>query len=276
VHNDARVLVNPDATLGLVYSLRDCATALRVGPQLWYAESADDGATWSAPVGIFSGAPVNVEGVPTTGNFSLADFFVADGLRYVYFSTTDAGGNLVVVGAGLPIPAVLQSASSRKVHGAAGTFSIPLLLVPTTNPTTEMRQGPTATIVFTFDKPVTGATATITEGAAAAGASTFSGNDVIVPLTGVANAQYVTISLSNVTSADGGTGGSASVRVGFLLGDVNQNRVVTVADLGLVNAQLAQFVTAANFIYDVNVSGTLSVADKGITNTKLTTALAPP
>ncbi len=28
--------------------------------------------------------------------------------------------------------------------------------------------------------------------------------------------------------------------IGFLVGDVNQNRVVTVADLGLVNAQLAQ------------------------------------
>ena len=31
--------------------------------------------------------------------------------------------------------------------------------------------------------------------------------------------------------ADGGTGGSASVRIGFLAGDVNQNRVVTISDL---------------------------------------------
>ena len=66
------------------------------------------------------------------------------------------------------------------------------------------------------------------------------------------------------------------MRVGFLAGDVNQNRVVTVADLGLVNAQLAQLVTAANYLKDVNASGTLTVADKGITNANLTKALPAP
>jgi hypothetical protein len=79
-----------------------------------------------------------------------------------------------------------------------------------------------------------------------------------------------------VASSDGGAGGSASVRVGFLAGDVNQNRVVSIADLGLVNAQLAQPVTAANFLKDVNASGTLTVADKGIANANLTRALPPP
>ncbi len=170
---------------------------------------------------------------------------------------------------------VLQGAASRKVHGAAGPFDLPLLLVPT-NPTTEPRQGPSATIVFTFDKPITGATVTITEGTATAGAPTFSGNDVVVPLTGVADQQYVTIGLTSVVAADGGSGGTGSVRIGFLVGDVNQNRVVTVADLGLVNSQLAQVVTAANYLLDVNASGALTVADKGITNANLTRALPAP
>ena len=88
--------------------------------------------------------------------------------------------------------------------------------------------------------------------------------------------QYVTVSLTNVVSTDGGTGGSGSVRVGFLVGDVNQTRVVSVADLGLVNSQLAQAVTAANFLKDVNASGTITVADKGITNANLTRALPAP
>jgi hypothetical protein len=66
------------------------------------------------------------------------------------------------------------------------------------------------------------------------------------------------------------------VRVGFLKGDVNGSRVVSVGDLGLVNAQLAQPVTAANFIRDVNVSGSITVADKGITNSNLTRALPAP
>jgi hypothetical protein len=65
------------------------------------------------------------------------------------------------------------------------------------------------------------------------------------------------------------------VRIGFLLGDVNQNRVVSVADLGLVNAQLAQLVAAANYLKDVNFTGTLTVADKGH-NANLIKALPAP
>ena len=66
------------------------------------------------------------------------------------------------------------------------------------------------------------------------------------------------------------------MRIGFLLGDVNQNRVVSLADLALVNTQLAQSVTAANFLKDVNASGTLSLADKAIANANLTKALPTP
>jgi hypothetical protein len=88
--------------------------------------------------------------------------------------------------------------------------------------------------------------------------------------------QDVSVSLTNVVSTDGGTGGSASVRIGFLAGDVNQTRVVSVADLGLVNLQLSPSVTAANFLTDVNVSGTASLADKGFANANLTRALPTP
>jgi hypothetical protein len=109
-----------------------------------------------------------------------------------------------------------------------------------------------------------------------AGAPTFSGNDVMVALSSVANAQYVTLSLTNIASSDGGSGGSASVRIGFLAGDVNQNRVVTPSDLLSVHAQLAQGVTASNYLKDVNASGAVTVADKGITNANLTRSLPAP
>ena len=177
-----------------------------------------------------------------------------------------------------PVPAptpLLQSAVSRKMHGGAGTFDLPLSLVPT-NPTTEPRLGPVQTIVCTFDKAITRADVTVTEGAATAGAPTVSGNDVVVTLTGVADQQYVTVSLTNVTSTDGGTAGVGSVRIGLLAGDVNGNRVVTVADAGLVNAQLAQPVTAANFLNDVNASGMITVADKAIATANLTKTLPAP
>jgi hypothetical protein len=51
-------------------------------------------------------------------------------------------------------------------------------------------------------------------------------------------------------------------RIGILVGDVNQNRVVTVSNLVLVNAQVAHPVTAANFLKDVNATGTLTVGTR--------------
>jgi DNA-binding beta-propeller fold protein YncE len=206
------------------------------------------------------GEPRRVAVDPTSGNIVVTD---ANLSRVQIFTIQIA-----------PAP-VLQSAASRRLHGAAGTFDLALSLV-STNPTTDPRQGPTQTFVFVFDKPVNAATVTVTEGVATAAAPVFSGNAVIVGLTGVSNQQYVTVSLTGVDSTDGGINGTGSARVGFLTGDVNQSRVVSVADLGLINAQLSQPVTAANFLKDVNANGTLTVADKGIANANLTKALPLP
>ena len=172
-------------------------------------------------------------------------------------------------------PPVLGSVVSRKVHGGAGTFDLGLSGIAT-NPTTESRQGPTHTLVFVFDKVVMGGIAQVVEGIATAGTPTFNGNQLTVPLSGVNNQQYVTVAVSNVSSTDGGSGGSGMIRVGLLVGDVNHNRVVTLSDLGQVNAQIAQPVTASNYLADVNASGTLSLADKGIVNAQLTKALPAP
>jgi len=201
----------------------------------------------------------------------------------VAISATDAGcthvgfpdSATVTIFEGAAAPPLLTGVTSRKMHGAAGTFDLVLSNVAT-NPTTEPRTGAGHTIVFTFDKPLTGGNAAVTEGTATSGAPTFNGSEMTVALTGVTNQQYVTVAVSGVSSTDGGAGGSGSIRIGFLLGDVSQNRVVSLSDLAQVNAQVAQPVTAGNFMKDVNASGTLTVADKGITNTQVTKALVAP
>lgn len=170
---------------------------------------------------------------------------------------------------------VLVGARSRKVHGTAGAFDLALALT-SLNPTTEPRAGPMQTIVFSFDKPVTAGVAALSEGTATVGAPTFSGNDMTVPLTAVFNAQYVTVNASDVVAADGGTGGGGSVRIGFLFGDANQSRQVTVADVGVVNAALLKPMTLANFLLDVNASGSVTVADKGLVNANLLMKLPLP
>ena len=66
------------------------------------------------------------------------------------------------------------------------------------------------------------------------------------------------------------------VRMGFLTGDVNQSRAVSLADLGMTNAQLSQPLTTLNYLNDVNANGALTVADKAIINSNLTRSLPAP
>lgn len=86
----------------------------------------------------------------------------------------------------------------------------------------------------------------------------------------------MTITLTDVASSTGDSGGSGSMRIGFLAGDINRNRAVSLGDLGFVNSKLTQPVTSSNFVYDINVSGTLTVADVAAVNANLTKALPPP
>lgn len=169
----------------------------------------------------------------------------------------------------------LVSAASRKQHGAAGTFDLPLSL-SLTNPSTEPRAGSAHVVVFTFDKAITNGSAAVTEGMALLGVPSFDGTRMLVPITSAMNQHYVSLAVTAVMASDGGTGGAAAVRIGFLLGDVNQSRSVDVSDINNVNLQLAQPVSAANYPLDVNASGTLSLTDKLITSLQNGKVLAAP
>ena len=170
---------------------------------------------------------------------------------------------------------LLIATASRKQHAAAGSFDLPLSLAAS-NPTVEPRSGPAQTLVFTFDKAVAAGVVVVTEGTATAGDPSFSGNEMIVPLTGVTDRQYVSVAVTRVLAVDGGTAGRGSVRIGLLRGDVSQNRVVTLSDLEQVHARLAQPVAAANYLQDVDASGTLTTADEALVNAQLTMLLPTP
>ena len=101
---------------------------------------------------------------PTSATFTIVDGGLGDSDGVVNGRIVDPGGIATA-----SIAPILMGVISRKVHGGAGTYDLPLVLT-TTAPSTEPRSGPTHTIVFTFDIAVTGATAAITEGTAVAGA----------------------------------------------------------------------------------------------------------
>ena len=170
---------------------------------------------------------------------------------------------LVGNGSGSAPCAPAPTISSRKTHGTAGTFDIPL---PTTGSYgVEDRIGNSGvagshTIVFDYTTDPTGATATVVANnpSAATGAVssvTYSGNQMLVNLTNVSDKQVLTLATS------GGTVSNAVVPIGFLVGDVNNNHAVSAADVGLTKQQSGNAVGPTNFRTDVNVNGTVSNAD---------------
>ena len=230
--------------------------------------------TWNPGTGAFTATTL----VDTNGSWGLSN---PQGSQTVTVSgdtlTIDDGTGPVMFSRVIapPLAPSVTVMMTERTHVAAGIFDHVLGTDPT-SPITEPRIGPNHNLIFTFDKPVTGGTATVTEGIATVGTPVFSGYQMLVPLAGVADQKYVTVSLTNVTSADGGTGGTGSGRVGFLAGDVNGSRRLAVTDLVVVNAQLGKALTTANFLSDVNASGVITVLDKVIVNNNLGHLLPAP
>ena len=183
-----------------------------------------------------------------------------------------AGGNLAAT---LPpqsitlfvLPAAantLVAVQSRKTHGAAGPFDLP---IDTAQPiggamTVQPRAiGAGHTIVFQFSSPIAtpGTPAAVDSGGAPIGAVSAAavGNEVTVTLTGLPENRRVTVSLADVN----GAGVNVAASLGYLVGDVSNSRAVNSSDISGVKARLNQVTTAANFRFDLNASGAISSSD---------------
>jgi hypothetical protein len=178
----------------------------------------------------------------------------------------------VRVGPGAPMA---QSAFSRKTHGAAGTFDVPLPL--TGNVGVECRSGGATNdyqMIINFASSVTVESASVTSGTGSV--SSFSGSgtsQITVSLTGVTNVQRITVTLHNVNN--GTSTGDVPVSMGVLVGDVNGNAVVNASDVSLAKSQVGQPVSGSNFREDVNANGTISATDVAIVKSEVGTALPP-
>jgi hypothetical protein len=244
-----------------------------IGPSSNFATGTVDGANFHGTATHNVGILFNNEITATLNDgyvqiqTTASNAFRATIVRWVY---EDTGAPITIPGG-----VTFLDAQSRKVHGAAGTFDMPLSTV-TTNPTTEPRRGPTLTLVLFFDKPIGSASLLVTEGTYGSMDAVTGSTEFVWNIHGVADQQYLTAAMKDIVGTDGSVGSDVTLRVGLLLGDVNRNRVVTVSDLSLVNAQLAQPVTTANYLRDVNTSGALTVSDKSITNNNRSHNLPAP
>jgi Dockerin type I domain len=167
-----------------------------------------------------------------------------------------------------------QSAFSRKTHGAAGTFDIPLPL--TGNVGIECRSGGGTNdyqMIVNFATTVTVGNASVTSGSGNVSSFSVSGSQVTVNLTGVTNVQRITVTLLNVN--DGTHMGNVPVSMGVLVGDVNGNAIVNASDVSLTKSQVGNAVSGSNFREDVNANGTISSTDVAIVKSDVGTSLPP-
>ena len=154
----------------------------------------------------------------------------------------------------------LTDAASRKTHGAAGDFDIPLPLIG--QPGVECRaNGGNHRLVVNFNDGITSGNATVTTGTATAGAPTFSGTTMTVPLSAVADIQKLTVLLSGVTNTLGQVMPNTAVSMNVLQGDTNGDRFVNSGDSLQTRSRSGQVTAAANFRSDVNVSGAVNSGD---------------
>jgi hypothetical protein len=168
----------------------------------------------------------------------------------------------------------LTGAVSRKTHGGAGAFDVPLPL--SGNVGVECRSGGATNdyqMIFNFVNSVTVGSAAVTSGTGSVSSFSVSGSQVTVNLTGVTNAQRITATLFNVN--DGTNSGDVPVSMGVLVGDVNGNAVVNASDVSLTKAQVGQPVTGSNFREDVNANGVINSVDVAQVKAKVGTALPP-
>jgi len=161
----------------------------------------------------------------------------------------------------------LTAASSRKVHGTAGTFDLPLNLTGTA--TIEPRIGGPNTIVFTFDEPIVADDVTIDADEFSLDHATFNsasvtGSTLTLVLANVVNGKYLHVGLVGLSDVAGNALATTSLTVGALYGDVTRSGAVNAADIAIVKAGSGQTVGATNFLWDVNASGAINAADIGI------------
>jgi hypothetical protein len=85
-----------------------------------------------------------------------------------------------------------------------------------------------------------------------------------VNLTGVSNAQQITVTLSNVTDALGQVLAPTAVNMKALVGDVNGDSAVNSGDSIVTRSRSGQTTDATNFRSDVNLDGSINSGDAAV------------
>ena len=173
-------------------------------------------------------------------------------------------------------PLRIATAVSRKMHGPGGNFDLNLPLIGA--PAVESRapdSGGTHTLVFTFTNNVTSGTAAVTAGIGTVAANpTFARNVMSVNLTGVTDAQRLTVTLSGVRDAYSQGISTTPINMNVLRGDTTGDGVVNASDIAQTKFHDGTVVSAANFRADITTDSVINSTD--IANVKAQSGKAIP
>lgn len=207
---------------------------------------------------------------PGFGRFVAADF--RQGEHRVFSAGRHAVSGFVY---SVPEPPVMLAAVSRKTHGSAVPFDISLPQAGT--PGVECRSGGMGgqhMVIVTFDASVVSGDAAVSSGSGSvAGAPSFNGSEMTVSLSGVINAQRLTVQLTNVTGTNGLTSTAMDIVFDVLEADVNGSGEVNASDIGQTKSQAGQSANAGSFRMDLNLSGGVNASDIGIAKSRSGSAL---
>jgi hypothetical protein len=190
-------------------------------------------------------------------------------------AATHGRGLYETILASQPAVPILSKAVSRKTHGTAGVFDVNLPL--TGSPGIEDRTGGADgagkyKVVLTFTTPITAGNATVTSGTGSVSGVSFEGMNMIVSLSGVANAQKLTITATGVSNSTGVLA-SVPVTLEFLIGDTNSDGAVNSGDATQARNNSGRTTDATNFRTDVNADGVTNSGDAFIVRSRSGSAI---
>ena len=255
VNSEGSVLASADMQLGLV---RGVAAAV----------TANGFAMGNQPIVINS--QTVFDGAPSTA--------LLPGVKAIAAGPVVAG---IMTAESVTIPFDLVQVMSRKTHGTAGTFDLPIIAAADINGAVSVESriiGSGHTIMFQFNAPVTsvtGVTSKDATGLVDVGTASFTlppspSTLLSVSLAGVPDNRRVMLSLTGVNGTT-----NVSAPIGFLVGDVNNSRAVNSSDISGVKARSGQTADTLNFMYDLNVSGAVNSSDISAVKARSGSTLAP-
>ncbi len=229
--------------------------------------------------------PITAANLVPIGGPAAYNVFFQNGFQEIRIineaGTTNLNGDPVVGQLGIDnIRASSVTAVSRKTHGGAGVFDIPLPLTgtPGVEPRTTSASndyemvvthpaGGTISVSGSPQAQVTAGSATIgTGGVSNGGAVSISSNTITIPLTNVTNAQTIAVTLNSVS--DGTTTRAFTIPMSVVIGDVNGSGGVSSTDVAQTKLSTSQALSSANFRTDVNASGATNASDVAIVKSR--------